>query len=141
MRIKYLFFNAIRIRSFLYKPVASVNEIKRCEYSPRFSRINFDVTCDIKPENHSIVQRNDLVVNNKAIDRSEGVLAECNEDVSSYTPYYVPSFNFAAYVNKSYTLQQLVKLGVNLHKFESMKGVPEAILQLDFDRDVQKYLL
>lgn len=68
------------------------------------------------------------------------VLKECKEDVSHVAPYLKPTFNFAAYVNKSETLQQLVKLGVDLHKIEkSLEAVP-FILKLDFERDVKNHI-
>lgn len=54
---------------------------------------------------------------------------------------YLPLFNFAAYVNKSRTLQEFVKLGVNLHIIELTRGAQEIILKLDFERDVKKYLM
>ncbi|CAH1397397.1 unnamed protein product [Nezara viridula] len=53
---------------------------------------------------------------------------------------YLPLINFAAYVNKSTTLQEFVKLGVNLHIIELTRGAQELILKLNFDRDVKKYL-
>ncbi|XP_067002509.2 transcription termination factor 3, mitochondrial [Anabrus simplex] len=56
------------------------------------------------------------------------------------TSYFPPTFNFSAYINKSPTLQQLVKLGVDLHKLEKMKGIPQFILKLDFDRDMKPYV-
>lgn len=62
------------------------------------------------------------------------------EDLSTYAPYIQPTFNFAAYVNKSPTLQQLVKLGVNLHRVEKRKNSTEFLLQLDFERDMSKYI-
>lgn len=71
------------------------------------------------------------------------VFEECKEDISHVAPQLRPSFNFAAYVNRSETLKQLVKLGVDLHKLESKKDktVPQFILGLDFDKDVAKHLL
>lgn len=51
-----------------------------------------------------------------------------------------PSFNFAAYVNKSETLKKFVELGVDLSKIEKKKGLPQFVLQLDFERDVKKHL-
>ncbi|XP_020808936.1 transcription termination factor 3, mitochondrial [Drosophila serrata] len=50
---------------------------------------------------------------------------------------HVPSFNLAAYVNSSNTLQQFVKLGVNLHSIERRKGLGEFVLRLDFEKDVK----
>ncbi|XP_049850096.1 transcription termination factor 3, mitochondrial isoform X2 [Schistocerca gregaria] len=64
----------------------------------------------------------------------------CTEDLSTYAPYFKPAFNFAAYVNKSPTLQQLVKLGVDLHRIEKSRNSPEYILQLDFERDMSKHI-
>lgn len=55
-------------------------------------------------------------------------------------PHIRPAFNFAAYVNKSESLQHLVKLGVDLHKLEKRKGIPQFILQLDFERDMREHL-
>ncbi|XP_058461655.1 transcription termination factor 3, mitochondrial [Malaya genurostris] len=51
-----------------------------------------------------------------------------------------PAFNFAAYVNKSESLQQLLNLGVDLHKLEKRKGIPQYVLQLDFERDMKQHL-
>lgn len=51
-----------------------------------------------------------------------------------------PSYTFAAYVNDSETLQQLVKLGVDLSKIERKRDLGEYVLQLDFERDVKPYV-
>ncbi|KAJ3654462.1 hypothetical protein Zmor_013650 [Zophobas morio] len=69
------------------------------------------------------------------------VLQPCKEDISYVAPYLRPSFNFAAYVNKSHTLQQLLKLGVRLYKWEKNQEVPPYILQLDFDKDIKSYII
>lgn len=63
------------------------------------------------------------------------------DDLQSFTPYLKQSFNFAAYVNKSKTLQELVKLGVDLSKLEKMKNVPDYILQLDYDKDIKNRII
>ncbi|XP_049289265.1 transcription termination factor 3, mitochondrial [Anopheles funestus] len=55
-------------------------------------------------------------------------------------PNTKPAFNFAAYVNKSHTLQQLVSLGVELHKLEKRKGIPQYVLGLDFERDMKEHI-
>lgn len=72
---------------------------------------------------------------------AKSVLGPCEEDVTLVAPYFPQSFNFAAYVNKSPTLQEFVKLGVDLHKWEKKKGIPQFILKLDFERDVKNHLL
>jgi mTERF domain-containing protein len=69
------------------------------------------------------------------------VLEKCQEDISDVAPYLRPSFNFAAYVNKSNTLQKLVELGVELYKLEKNAEVPPYILQLDFDRDIKNHIM
>lgn len=59
---------------------------------------------------------------------------------STISPALQPTFNLAAYVNNSYSLQQLVNLGVELYKFDSKPEVMETILKLDFERDMKPYI-
>ncbi|CAN8027226.1 unnamed protein product [Ixodes persulcatus] len=47
------------------------------------------------------------------------------------------SFNLAAYVNQSETLQKFLQLGVDLSRFDRKPGVPQMILALDFEKDVE----
>lgn len=54
--------------------------------------------------------------------------------------YLKPTFNLAAYVNKSETLQQLIHLGVDLSKIEKRKGLGDFVLRLDFNKDVKEHL-
>lgn len=63
-----------------------------------------------------------------------------SEDISHIAPYFRPTFNFAAYINKSETLQKLVQLGVNLHRIEKMKAAPEYIMKLDFEKDMKQHI-
>lgn len=67
-------------------------------------------------------------------------LDECTEDLSDIGPPLTPTFTFAKYANKSRTIQELVKLGVSLYKFESQEGMVQYILNLDFDQDVKPYV-
>lgn len=67
-------------------------------------------------------------------------LDTCTEDVSDIGPPLTPTFTFAKYANKSNTIQELVKLGVHLYKFESQEGMLQYILSLDFERDVKPYI-
>ncbi|XP_043265364.1 transcription termination factor 3, mitochondrial [Colletes gigas] len=64
----------------------------------------------------------------------------CTEDLSHLGPCIEPTYNFAAFADKSYTIQQLVKLGVDLHKIEKQREAVELLLSLDFDKDVKPYL-
>lgn len=66
--------------------------------------------------------------------------ASTSDGSVEYYPHTKPAFNFAAYVNKSATLQKLVQLGVDLHKLEKRKGIPQFILGLDFERDMKEHL-
>ncbi|GAB0087840.1 Transcription termination factor 3, mitochondrial [Sergentomyia squamirostris] len=52
-------------------------------------------------------------------------------------PNFSPTFNFASYINKSETLQQLLKLGVDLYKIERRKGLENFLLKLDFEHDMK----
>ena len=67
-------------------------------------------------------------------------LDTCTEDISDIGPYLTPTFTFAKYANKSRMVQELVKLGVSLYKFESKEGMVDYILKLDFERDVKPYI-
>jgi mTERF len=60
-----------------------------------------------------------------------------SEDFLTFTS---PTFNFAAYIEKSETLRKFVELGVDLSKIEKKKGLPQYVLQLDFERDIKKHL-
>lgn len=64
--------------------------------------------------------------------------AELIEDTPTFS---TPTFNFAAYANKSETIQKLVALGVDLSKIEKKKGFPQFVLKLDFERDIKNHLL
>lgn len=51
-------------------------------------------------------------------------------------PALPKSFNFAAYANKSITVQRLVQLGVDLSVCEK-KGLGQELITLDFEKDVE----
>lgn len=98
---------------------------------------------DNSKELQSVAGEHDKCMNveqNVKLDGSTSVLEPCSEDLSAIAPYFQPSFNFAAYVNNSSTLQELVKLGVDLHSFERKKDVPEFILRLEFNRDMKEHI-
>ncbi|CRL01140.1 CLUMA_CG014487, isoform A [Clunio marinus] len=63
------------------------------------------------------------------------------ETVDDLPTYFSPTFNFAAYINKSETLRKFVELGVDLSKLEKKKGIAQFILKLDFDKNVKDYLI
>lgn len=61
-------------------------------------------------------------------------------DLSTFAPELVPTFNFAAYVNISPTLQKWLQLGVDLSKFEKKPGIPEYIMGLDFETHMKSHI-
>ncbi|XP_076291827.1 mitochondrial transcription termination factor 3 isoform X2 [Lasioglossum baleicum] len=85
----------------------------------------------------------DLDLNNamKDLDKElPGPLDKCNEDLSYIGPYTNATFNFAKFADDSFTIQQLVKLGVELYKLEKDREVVEMFLSLDFDKDIKPYI-
>ena len=51
-------------------------------------------------------------------------------------PGFAMSYNLAAYVDRSATLQKLVDLGVDLSEVESRPGQADVLVKLDFEKDV-----
>lgn len=51
-----------------------------------------------------------------------------------------PTYTFASYANNSKTIQELVKLGVDLSKLERKKDLVELVLKMNFEKDVQPYI-
>nr|CAG4641154.1 EOG090X0C5Y [Eulimnadia texana] len=58
-------------------------------------------------------------------------------ELDAAVPGFVPTFNLAAYVNKSPLLQEFVKLGVELHKWDKRQGVSSLVLRKDFQTDIR----
>jgi mTERF domain-containing protein len=85
-------------------------------------------------------ERMNLEQNVDAGRKDTSIIEPCTEDISSFSPYFRPSFNFAAFVNNSPTLQELIKLGVDLHRLEKKKGVPEFILQMEFNQNMKEHI-
>ena len=59
------------------------------------------------------------------------------EFVKTIYPDPQVTFNLAPFVDQSYSLRQLVKLGVDLSKLEENRAVAEKLLQIDFDKTVK----
>lgn len=72
--------------------------------------------------------------------QNKSPLTLSSEDVSEIRPYFPESFNIAAYVNNSETLQNLLHLNVNLSKIEKRPHVVNKILKLDFERDMKSHI-
>lgn len=75
----------------------------------------------------------------RAEESARSVLAPAAADFDATTaaPLTRPAHNLAAYVKRSHTLQQLLQLGVDLHRIERRNGLADFVLRLDFERDVQ----
>lgn len=64
----------------------------------------------------------------------------CPSEIDNVTTALRPTFNLAAYVNKSNTLQKMVDLGVDLNKLEKRRGIASFILKLDFELDMKNHI-
>ncbi|XP_011501702.1 PREDICTED: transcription termination factor 3, mitochondrial [Ceratosolen solmsi marchali] len=67
-------------------------------------------------------------------------LDQCNEDISYLGPGLSPTFNFAAYADRSELIQTYVKLGVELYKLENNQDHMRALLTVDLKKELPKYL-
>uniref|UniRef100_T1PHB0 Transcription termination factor 3, mitochondrial n=1 Tax=Musca domestica TaxID=7370 RepID=T1PHB0_MUSDO len=56
-------------------------------------------------------------------------------------PGLQPTYNLAAYVNKSELLQNFIKMGVDLSSIEKRKGLAQFVLSLEMEKDVHPRLL
>lgn len=73
--------------------------------------------------------------------KDRSILAPVEDESQIYVePMLRPTFNLAAYVQKSETLQQLIKLGVNLDSLDR-KNVGKFIASLDFNKDIAAHIL
>lgn len=78
------------------------------------------------------------VINNE---NKKSILEKSSDsEYRSFIPNLRPAFNLAAYINKSYTLKQLLNLGVDLNKLEKRKGIAQYILKLDFEKDIKNHI-
>lgn len=59
----------------------------------------------------------------------------------SCSPVLLHMLLFSVLFFRSETLQQLVKLGVDLSRWDSQKGVSTFILPLDFEEDMKQYIV
>lgn len=73
-------------------------------------------------------------------ERERPILQPVDDESRIYAePMLRPTYNLAAYVQKSDTLQQLVKLGVDLSRLDRAR-VGQFITGLDFKTDIQPYI-
>lgn len=95
-------------------------------------------------KNHSDVQidwdseMQQIEIEEKESEKS--ILSPVEESKIYAEPMLRPTYNLAAYVQKSKTLQQLVKLGVDLSQLDRLH-VGQFIVNLDFNADVEPYII
>ncbi|KAK7070174.1 mTERF [Halocaridina rubra] len=63
------------------------------------------------------------------------------EEIDNVAPELRPSFNFAAYVNQSHTLQEMVRLGVDLTRWDKRLKDSSYILTQDFNEDLKQHIM
>lgn len=74
-------------------------------------------------------------------EHEQSILSPVVEESKIYAePMLRPTYNLAAYVQKSETLQQLVKLGVDLSELDRL-AVGQFIVNLDFKTDIEPYIM
>jgi len=100
--------------------------------SKSFSQVPVKLEDDLKPLLDNISQLNEPP--KSLID--PGGASELDE----YAPYLAPTFNLAAYANKSPTLKKFLDLGVDLYKIEKRKGLGQFVLGLDFEKHCKDHL-
>jgi hypothetical protein len=144
-RLSYSLCRAIKHLTISHRVVVNHNVISAKFLNKQFSHAGFCST-----ENKiNLTTATKQVQNVELTKREDGKIPSILEEeidrelvpTEDFPVYTQPTFNFAAYVNESETLQKLVELGVNLSRFEKQKGVPQYILKLDFDRDIKGHLL
>ncbi|XP_064099143.1 transcription termination factor 3, mitochondrial-like isoform X2 [Macrobrachium nipponense] len=94
-----------------------------------------DASLDCHPKSEEIY---DAVA---PIKKKNNALSIAKEDeLIDVAPEIRPTFNLAAYANKSHTLQQMVKLGVNLTRWERDQEFSTYILKQDFE-DLKQHII
>lgn len=74
--------------------------------------------------------------------RNRSVLTPVIDEMEIYAaPVLKPTYHLAAYVNKSPTLQKLLKMGVVLHMFDRNIKLATFIASLDFDRHIKEHII
>lgn len=107
-----------------------------CTKAPILSNVNENAV-ETNADSSEIV---DWTAELEEIDNRDVLEPPISKDLYTVSPPLQPTFNLAAYVNKSETLQQLIHLGVDLSKIERKKGVPQYLLKLDFEKDMKDHI-
>lgn len=102
------------------------------EESPQAAVFQVPNVADLENDDLATLQ-NKLAPEPRLDALSTSVDAEFLDEMGPALP---KSFNFAAYANKSVTVQRLVQLGVDLSICEK-KGLGQELITLDFEKDVE----
>lgn len=123
--------------------LATNDSVDRSVAKPKISFVNVPPAMDkVKVRDLQIDWDKEMdAIEKEECQRSRSILEPVEDEYEIYAePMVRPTFTLAHYVQKSETLQQLLKLGVSLHKWDEM-GVGQLIANLDFKQDVEPYIL
>lgn len=132
-------FNNIDYSKKLINTIVTKNN-ENIENNNSLTKINNELE---QSHNIKFLNVNDYKLNDSLEDINEELpepFDRCNEDLSHIEPYITPTHNLAKFADQSNTIQQLVKLGVELYKIERDKEVIEMFLTLDFDKNIKPYI-
>lgn len=90
-----------------------------------------DLGIDWKEEMRALVREEEEASPLKTIENTMSI---------NIAPSLRPTFNLAAYVNKSTTLQEMIRMGVDLSQIEKKRTAAAYVLELDFNRDMKKHI-
>jgi mTERF domain-containing protein, mitochondrial len=95
--------------------------------------------CSLQPLNTEITNKAHSEIAEITDKSNTNIALKVNPD-EDFLTFTSPTFNFAAYVNKSETLGKFVELGVDLSRIEKKKGLAKFVLQLDFEKNIKPHL-
>lgn len=122
----------------LFKSVVTCSQKKLlCSFNPQIRLL-----CSLVPSTNEKIPKNALRIKRHSPKEAQLSGTKVAEIVTANDDAPVSSaFNLAAYVKQSPNLQELIKMGVNLHSIEKRKGLGQFVLNLDFERDVKSHLI
>lgn len=133
--------NSNRMRNLLQKTFVNKFQVVikhgMCSKIPIVSSVNENIATNSAGSDGPV----DWTAELQELDNRSVLDPPISKDLYTFvTPSLQPTFNLAAYANNSETLQQLIKLGVDLSRIERRKGLPQFILRLDFEKDIKNHM-
>lgn len=128
-----LSYQSIARRGVLFRSLSSEGVVSSAE------PVDVGGSGDLEPINNNTWKEVDAdLPRHNALD----LVSEENVSVVAHIrPSLKRSFNLAAYVNVSETLQQLLKLQVDLSKLDRHHQLASHVVRADFEADIQPYIL